>query len=72
MATIVVRGRRIRVQAKAGTQRLAVYTLYSTYTDERLDELEAESIEHEQVCCGASIVWQNPTDHDEKDQKEAT
>ncbi len=52
MATIVVRGRRIRVQAKAGTQRLAVYTLYSTYTDERLDEREAESIEHEQVCCG--------------------
>lgn len=48
MATITVRGRTIRVQAKQGTQLEAVKRMYSEYTDERLDELERESNEHQE------------------------
>ena len=40
---IVIRGRRIRVQARAG-QRQHYVRLYSQFTDERLDELEQERI----------------------------
>jgi hypothetical protein len=49
MALISVRGRNIRVQAKAGTQRNAVIRMYEAYSDQRLDQLEQESIEHEQA-----------------------
>ena len=40
---IAIRGRRIRVQARAG-QRQHYVRLYSQFTDERLDELEQERI----------------------------
>ena len=46
MAIITVRGRVIKVQAKAGTQREFVRSMYEKYSDERLDELEQESWEH--------------------------
>jgi hypothetical protein len=49
MALISVRGRNIRVQAKAATQRNAVIRMYEAYSDQRLDQLEQESIEHEQA-----------------------
>jgi hypothetical protein len=49
MSTIYVRGRKIQVQAKAGTQRAFVIRMYEAMDDERLDELEQESNRHEQT-----------------------
>lgn len=49
MSTIYVRGRKIKVQAKAGTQRAFVMRLYEALSDERLDELEQESQRHEET-----------------------
>ena len=52
MTTIVIRGRRIRVQVKPGTARKTLVDQYLGYSDERLDELEQESKEHESYTLG--------------------
>ena len=44
---ITVRGRTIRTHAKHGNKQHYI-RLYETYSDERLDELEKESVKHEQ------------------------
>ena len=48
MPTLNVRGRKIQVQAKQGTQLAYVKRKYEALTDPELDEIERESIEHEQ------------------------
>ena len=48
MPTINVRGRKIQVQAKQGTQLALVKRKYEALTDPELYEIERESIEHEQ------------------------
>ena len=45
---IEVRGRKIRTYAKAGNKQHYV-RLYESFSDERLDQLEQESREHEQA-----------------------
>ena len=45
---ITVRGRTIRTYAKNGNKRY-YELLYAKYSDSKLDELEQESIEHEQA-----------------------
>lgn len=51
---ITVRGRTIRTHAKNGNKQ-HYQRLYESYTDERLDELERESVEHEKLAMKGQI-----------------
>ena len=49
MAKIIVRGRIINVTTHSEEARREMHRQYSEYSNERLDELERESRDHEQA-----------------------
>jgi len=49
MSKIVVRGRTIRVHTHSEEARRMMHRQYEEYSNERLDELERESRDHEQA-----------------------
>jgi len=59
---IVVRGRTIRVQGNEG-MRAHYMRLYSSFTDDRLDELEQESVANEQATKQAYQRAKGTTDY---------
>lgn len=53
MATVTIRGRHIKVQAKEGRQRALVIDRLEARTNEQLDEMEAESFPNRKIVRGA-------------------